>query len=211
MQTSLDLTSRQHHNEITPPVCQQLLKKVDACELGYERELFLLGNRELTEPQGHCCPCLHLPRALQSCPQPMAPGQTLPQWCHSRAGPQLPTAMGPHKPGPHPGAGAALGDPNAPSPQGAAFFCSLTPLFILSSLVADTVKAHIAWQLKPEASAYKARRGRVAGACRYQNLHCNHKYGNIMPKNNLNSTPLFVINILLEFYGHWILTNILLI
>lgn len=47
--------------------------------------------------------------------------------------PQPCLAMCPNKPGPHPGDGAAQGDPKAPSLQGAAFFCSLILQVCLSS------------------------------------------------------------------------------
>lgn len=121
-------------------------------------------------------------------PAPVMPLQSLSPAPHSPAWPWTlqtrPTSW----------AGAARGDPNAPRPQGAAFSCSLTlqpwlssPAWLSSSLGWHSEGTH-SLQLKPEASGYKARRGRVTGACRYQKLHCNHKYGNTMPKNNLNST-----------------------
>lgn len=136
---------------------------------------------------------LALPAPAQGSPAlPTAQGPmwALPQWCHCRAGLQLVS----YKPGPHPGLGLPGETPMLPDHRELPFpapwhYSSGYPLQLGHPLhLAGTVKAHTAWQLKPEASGCKARRGRVTGACRYQKLHCKHKYGNTMPKNNLNST-----------------------
>lgn len=134
-------------------------------------------------------------------PQPGVPCQPLPKWCCSRAGLQLPTALpgpGPLQTSPTSWAGAVQGHPNAPSPQGAAFFCSLTLQVCLSSPA--WLSSSLGWHSEGTQSLAAQTRGnwlqsqkrQDGGACRYQKLHCSHKYGNTMPKNNLNSTPLYL-------------------